>query len=430
MVPGTTEVAAEICLSLSATKGIELFGAGTDRAKGVALAYKEFAYLPTMDSITWRADLEGIVEKFGIDYIFLAHDEWVFQLSDLKDLAGAKIIGSPKETLEVCRFKSKTYSHLSGLAQVLEPYKKPEDVDSFPVFVKPDKGQGSIGAQKVFNSNALEQYIGQSGKFLDAWIVMPYIDGPEFTIDCFSDLNGQLIYANPRLREDYASGIARSTKFVHEPELMELANYINKYLKFEGPWFFQAKQDTVTKKFFLLEVACRISGASGINRTIDINLPELALYQAMGHAISIETSNIRVEAQKILGNTYITDSKFDQIFIDFDDTLILNGKLNADAMKFLIDRSNEGSKLNLLTRHENNINSSLVSFRLLGFFEKIFHLQKNEPKSSVIFGESPLFIDDSFAERSEVRRNSVATCIGPASLIAKWIFAENLTKIR
>jgi len=58
--------------------------------------------------------------------------------------AGKKSSRLPQKTCEITRSKSETYRMLEGVIAVPRLYASLAEVDVFPVFVKPDRGQGSI----------------------------------------------------------------------------------------------------------------------------------------------------------------------------------------------------------------------------------------------------------------------------------------------
>ena len=70
---------------------------------------------------------------------------------------------------------------------------------------------------------------------------------------------------------------------------------------------------------------------------------------------------------------------------------------------FVYQALNQGKKIYLLTKHENDVYNTLRKYRISkDIFEKIFHLSKDEKKSNYINGSNSILIDDSFSERYEV----------------------------
>ena len=62
---------------------------------------------------------------------------------------------------------------------------------------------------------------------------------------------------------------------------------------------------------------------------------------------------------------YSIDIKYKEVYIDFDDTIIINGKVYLKAIWFLYQCINNKVPVNLLTRHENKIFDTLNKYRIL-----------------------------------------------------------------
>ena len=90
--------------------------------------------------------------------------------------------------------------------------------------------------------------------------------------------------------------------------------------------------------------------------------------------------------------------------MDFDDTLIVRGKVNAYLMMFLYQAYNNGKRLCLLTRHSTDIYADLEKYCIpASLFSEIIRLDDTGSKADYISPDS-VFIDDSFSERRRVRQ--------------------------
>ena len=84
-------------------------------------------------------------------------------------------------------------------------------------------------------------------------LILEYLPGREYTIDCFTNRHGKLHFCNrARQRIRISNGISVSSKTVNNPKFIELAEKINKVLSFQGVWFFQVKENT-DGEFVLME---------------------------------------------------------------------------------------------------------------------------------------------------------------------------------
>ena len=218
----------------------------------------------TVDDPDLRHELEQLMVRLDANILIPVHDEVMFRL---KPHFGNRIPGSGLSTIETCRSKSATYAALQGLVKV----PKQLDGSTFPCFIKPDRGQGSRGAKLLRNAEEFDAH------HYPGMLVLEYLPGEEYTVDCLSDSQGRLIHCAPRLRIRIENGIAVETRGVDLPEAVTASEIINGTLKMRGTWFCQFKRD-INGELTLLEVAPRIAGASAINRIeLGVNLTERML---------------------------------------------------------------------------------------------------------------------------------------------------------
>jgi len=278
-------------------------------------------------------------------------------------------------------------------------YSGADDIREFPVFVKPDRGQGSQDVHLVRDRDDLMRLMRDSDKY----IVLEYLPGEEYTVDCFSDRERGLLFCGGRERIRVRNGIAVQTRCSHAPEFELYAHAISRYLDFHGAWFFQLKRD-LRGVLKLLEVASRIAGASAIHRVQGVNLALMSLYEQERMPLEIFRQNIDVELDRALGNRYRHNLKFSTAYVDLDDTLILRGKVNTQLVRFLYQCINDGIRIVLLTRHSGSVSQTLRRHRLGELFDDVVRVHSKESKAAHISEPDALLIDDSFRERVAVAR--------------------------
>ncbi len=249
-----------------------------------------------------------------------------------------------------------------------------------------------------------------------------FLPGQEVTVDCFSCLENKVLFCGARRRERIRMGISVSTVEEQDaPELNKHAEVISERLKLSGAWFFQMKRDNVGK-YRLLEVASRIAGSSSYYRMKGINFAALDLYQRQGKQVIVpEPNSPHLVIERSLDVVPIVDYTADQVYVDLDDCLLIGNQVNTHLLAFLYDAKNRNIPIKLVTRHQGNLSNSLKQFSLTEIFDEIFHLTKGELKSDYIEGKSPLFIDDSFSEISEVRAKSNALCLMPDMISTQYL---------
>jgi hypothetical protein len=395
--PAGTEVGLEIFYALKDCKEVSIFGAGQDVSNPARFNYPAYYILPSIHEPEWVDALIGLCRSLCIDYIFPAYDDVIIALSREANRLPAKVISSPSRTCEITRSKSETYRTLSGNIRVPHLFASSEVVYSYPVLVKPDRGQGSFGIARVDNE---EELIRASQAISDP-IICEYLPGEEYTVDCFSDREKGVLFAGARSRRRTRNGISVNTLTEALPEAIAMAKLIGRELGLRGAWFFQLKR-AQDGQLALLEVAPRIAGAMAVHRVSGINFPLLSIFEEERLPISVRPIDGIIELDRALGNRYRHSIRFSTLYIDLDDTLLVNGRVNILAMKLLFQCINNGNKIVLLTRHRSDLDQTLARYRLSGLFDEIIHLGETEKKSSHIKQDDAIFVDDSFAERMDV----------------------------
>lgn len=397
--PCGSEVGLEIYHALKFSRHVELYGASSVPSNHGKYVYNNYVEgLPYVGEQGFIEGINDIVDEHKIDYIFPAHDSVIIELSEKRAELHAKIVTSQQETCTVCRSKMATYEKFNALIPVPEAFNTEHENIKFPVFLKPDIGQGSKGTHLADSRKEMEFYLSKDASLL----ILEYLPGKEYTVDCFSDRSGNLRFAGARERIRIMNGISVDTKPVFDDEFTRIAEIINYKLCFRGAWFFQLKENK-NGELALLEIAPRIAGSMGLYRNLGINFPLLSLYDAANLDIEIVLNEFDVRMDRALYSLFKTDIHYDNVYVDFDDCLILEGSVNPKLIAFLYQCFNNGKKLHLLTRHGGDLSETLHTYRLDSLFDTITHLDKGDFKSRYIKGRKAIFIDDSFSERFEIK---------------------------
>ena len=397
--PAGSEIGLEICSALRYDKYVELIGLTSVRDHA-EMVYREMETVPYYQEEDFIEKLNEVLDRTRVDYLYPAYDDVLLFMTRRQREIHAKIITSEPETIEITRFKKKTYEFLKGEPFVPKVYSSQEEVERYPVFAKPDRGQGAQGTQKIEKE-------ADWGKVedLESMVITEYLPGEEVTVDCFTDGNGVLGAHVPRRRIRIKSGIAvRSEVMDEDSAITDIANVLNERLKFKGAWFFQLKKDGAGE-YKLLEIAARIAGTMGLGRNMGINYPLLTLYVHMGLRTEVVPNSYHAWVDRALVSRYELSMDYRTVYVDLDDTLILKGRVNDLLIRYLYQCVNKGKRLVLLSRHAGDMGDYLRRFRISGeLFDQIVFVG-DSPKSEYVQDKRAILIDDSFRERKEVMRN-------------------------
>jgi len=405
--PCGTEIANEIINSLKNHKYFKVKLASSEKNSYCNFRNQNIHLLPYVTDDKFVDNLKEIISNEHIDFIIPAHDDVAYALSYMEKDLRVNIVGQSSTVNGIVRFKDKTYEYFKNIVPIPKIYKSEESI-VFPIFVKPKRGQGSQDSFLIKDSKEFEHFKGQYP--INEFVWMEYLNRDEFTIDCFSD-QGNLLYAGGRTREKMTRGISVQSTFVNDKTIQEefqnCARVISQKLNLHGLWFYQMKLDK-DGKLKLLEIGSRVSGTMMLNRVRGVNFVELALFQRLGYPVEVIFNDIEVSLGRALVPKYKTNVEYENLYIDFDDTLFLDEKyINVDLMKLIFQAKNENKNVYLITKNKkNNLTKTLHKFGISHIFDDILHLQDTDHKVDYMKQNSVL-IDDSFQERREAIRNGL-----------------------
>ncbi len=399
--PCGSEIGLEIHRAFQGIKDVKLIGASSVPDHGRFLFENYHEGLPALEADTFLAELAAFVKKEHVDFIFPAHDSVVLKLAEHHEAIGCQVIGSPAATCRIARSKRRTYQHFKGVLRVPEMF---NDVASnalldthFPLFLKPDVGQGSKGTFLAQDIDDLAFYRKKNPSLL----ILEYLPGDEYTIDCFTDYEGTLRFHGPRRRTRIINGISVGTESVQGEEFAIMAREINDHLSLNGAWFFQAKR-AANGELALLEVAPRIGGSSAVYRMRGVNFPVLSYYNQQKIKVSILCGDFPVALDRAWSNRYQLDIAYNHVYLDFDDCVCVGGKLNAMVMRLIVASINAGKKVHLLSKCAADLEQRLAEMRIKPLFDSATHIGRADDKTKYIKHCDAIFVDDSFAERQNV----------------------------
>ena len=149
-------------------------------------------YIPELVRICQDDSIDLVIPTIDTDLLILSEHTADFAA------AGTRVLISRPEMIRICRDKNYTSEFFvsCGLRAPMPVNDWREYRGKFPCFIKPKDGSSSINAFRVENPEELAVYAAEIGDY----IVQPFVEGTEYTIDMFGDFDGNLISAVPRIR--------------------------------------------------------------------------------------------------------------------------------------------------------------------------------------------------------------------------------------
>ena len=239
--PCGAEIGLEIRRALHTAKEVILYGGSSVSDHGEVVYSKYIPGIPFVTDENFVPAINRIAKDHAIDYIIPAHDSVILKLAEAADKGElvCKLLTSPYDTCVVCCSKKFTHERFSGQLTTPRLFETLVEVSGWPVFLKPDSGCGSRGTAIAATIEEADYHMRRSANLL----VFEYLPGKEFTVDCFTDRHGRLLFSGGRERTRISNGISVRTSPIDNPKFREMAEVINRTLVLRGMWFFQVKEN-------------------------------------------------------------------------------------------------------------------------------------------------------------------------------------------
>lgn len=263
---------------------------------------KEAGYLNSIIDICKKEDIRLVIPTIDTELLILAENKDFIEKS-----TNAKVLISDIEVINICRNKINTnrFFEKYGLGVPVEITS--EDIKkknyNFPLFIKPFNGSSSVNVFKVNNERELNFFI----EYVENPIVQEFIEGDEYTIDTFSDFEGNVITIVPRKRLATRSGEIAKGKVVKDNELIAEVKKLLEILKPIGHITIQCMKTKKGIKF--IEINPRFGGGAPMSIKAGANSP-LNLYKLL-------------KGEKLI---YNENYKENILALRFDDSIFLNEK--------------------------------------------------------------------------------------------------------
>jgi carbamoyl-phosphate synthase large subunit len=197
--------------------------------------------VPRIDDSSYVPALRALCDELGVRAVVPLTD------LDIEVLAHARASGDlpafvPDPAIARATFdKYEAHLLLQRLGLPSPPTVLPgEPVSSYPVMVKPRQGSGARSIHRADDAGAAEFFVGYVA---EPTMVQKLMDGPEFSIDCLSDLSGRCLNAIPRTMIESRGGESIKGTVIGDGELVELGRRVVEALGVRGPCTVQVFRD-------------------------------------------------------------------------------------------------------------------------------------------------------------------------------------------
>jgi carbamoyl-phosphate synthase large subunit len=197
--------------------------------------------VPRIDDPEYVPALQALCQEFGVGAVVPLTD------LDLEVLGHARVAGQLPAFVPDPEFARATFdkyeAHLLLLRLGLPspPTVLPgEPVPSYPVMIKPRQGSGARSIHRAEDQRAAEFFVDY---VKEPTMIQRAMDGPEFSIDCLSDLDGRCLNAIPRTMIESRGGESIKGAVIDDRELIDLGCRVVDALGARGPCTVQVFRD-------------------------------------------------------------------------------------------------------------------------------------------------------------------------------------------
>lgn len=249
-----------------------------------------------------------ICEEYKVDALISLNDLELPILSENKarfEKLGVKVIVSDPEVIDICFDKYKTAQWVESLGMKSpKTYVRVEDAKaalaageiSFPLFMKPRWGSGSIGLESIADMEELDIYYNLLMKKIKKTIlatasvgeeyimIQEKLTGPEFGLDVMNDLQGNNISVSVKQKLAMRAGETDKAVTRDIPEVREMGRMIGESLRHIGNLDVDIMQ-RANGEYCVLELNPRFGGGFPFSYEAGVNMPKAIIQWVKGEPV-------------------------------------------------------------------------------------------------------------------------------------------------
>ena len=277
--------------------------------------------LPRGDSPRFVGAVMDVCREHAIDVLVPTVDSELLPVAEARgefEAAGVALVNPSAETLRICLDKWALHQRCEGVVRVPASAVVDGDFDpaliELPVIVKPRSGSGSRGIRLISDRDELAA-VARDGTQL----VQEHLPGPEHSLDVLARRDGRVLAVVPRERLKVDSGIAVTARVTRDEQLESFGRTVAERIGLVGVGNVQVKQAAGGEPA-LLEVNPRFPGSMPLTIAAGVNMPALAVREALGQPMPDDPIEFRPLAMVRL---------LEDRFLDFGEIATLQEQVDA-----------------------------------------------------------------------------------------------------
>ena len=256
-------------------------------------------YVEVILDICKKHKIDALISLNDLELPILAENKMKFEAHNVK------VLVSDSQVIDICFDKYKTALWVKELGlNVPKTYVRLEAAKlaletgeiTFPLFMKPRWGSGSIGLESIANMEELDVYYNLLFKKIkntilatasvgDEYIlIQEKLTGNEFGLDVMNDLNGKHVAVSVKQKLAMRAGETDKAVTVDVPEIEEIGTIIGTNLHHIGNLDVDIMQRE-NGEYCVLELNPRFGGGFPFSYEAGVNLPKAILMWLRGESV-------------------------------------------------------------------------------------------------------------------------------------------------
>lgn len=215
------------------------------------------AYIPALIDICKNNKIEALIPTIDTDLMLLSENTSRFQE------VGTKVFISRPDKIAICRDKNYTSDFFVSCGlNAPKTYNDYSQYDGkFPCFIKPKDGSSSIDAYKIDTVDELREFANR----VDDYVIQPFIDGEEYTVDIFCDFDSNPVFITPRKRLAVRAGEVLKTEIASDDNIVEECKLLIEKFKPVGAITVQLIKEKTAGVNYYIEINPRFGGGAPLS---------------------------------------------------------------------------------------------------------------------------------------------------------------------
>jgi carbamoyl-phosphate synthase large subunit len=251
----------------------------------VALYFADKHYItPKTEDDSYLQYIVNLCKKENIRLIIPTRCEELSFFSKEKgrfESLGCKVMVCDYKSLDICQDKNKFVKFCVD-NDIPVPNTYYNNIDSYPVFIKPNYGKSGIGIRKINNEDELNMYV----KNKEDYVIQENIKWDEYTIDYFADFNGNCLNMAIRKRIRVINGESCVSKIYNIEKIEINCRKLGNKLKLIGHNTIQCFYDDETNCVKFIEINPRFGGAGNLGVVAGLDSPRILINLLLDKDIS------------------------------------------------------------------------------------------------------------------------------------------------